>query len=1098
MFGSGKKLSLKQNSSVSLLTSAVLIISGLVAMPLVSNATAPVVTSISPTSIGVAGGTITITGTALTGDNVRVFVGGVEASSVVVASDTSVSFSAPSRYNAGFASSNSLSHSVTVVRDTLTSNNDVALSYTGVTSTPTVTAISPSTGTASGGTAITITGSNFLPGRTFVEIGGNPATSIVVDSQDTLRAVTPPTTSASDVSTEVVVRVLDESNGALVATNKPMFAYTITPEVTSVSPSSGTAAGGNVITITGKAFTSATAVRIDGVDVGSFTIVSSTSITATAPVRAAASRTVGRKAVTVEMDGGSLASGTAFYSYRPILIASAASGLPMVTMGSLASRTQAKPITRSTLAPFTVSGTDSTTGQSYTYVTDIAKSVSLRSQWGNEGHEAVNAIWPGKSNNLTGTISTTASYLTRSSLVNLRSSGSCVSDNSVSYGSPAQSFGTYCSVFGPEVYSEAFYGVAGQSLAFDWAAQDNGDDYEIYAYLVAVADATTIPTPSLANHTLLVHGSGKLQSFVTSSGDIADSGLYRFRFVNGSYDASGGKVLGSNMYIDPTITVGQANTISFTAIGDQIRTSAELSSNPTITQTISSSSGAAVVVTSASTNQCTVSTSHSGTTTTVTITLKAHGTCILNATQTASSGFAPAAQVSRAFDIKEAATAPTAPTILSVTPGAGQLAIAFNAPVRDGGAAITNYEYSLDGGSTWAAVSPSATTSPITVTGLLAGSVHQVRIRAVNGVAPGGAQSNVVAATVSSAGVSVLVPNPPAQDNPGQAAPTPAPVPTMQPSPSPRPNPIVRPIPSPPVLARPTPAPSSSPNPVLGPVVMPQLRAQPGVVFSESNPVPERVENVLSSPLAVPSSGSSGPELPAPGASISIAHENGQAVEVRLELTSEGNGFELSGDGWQVVLEALDDSQSPLRLDESGNLILNDDRVVQFSGTGFAPGSPVKVWLFSDPFSLGKVVTDAQGNFVGSSKLPSNVPVGEHTVQLNGLSKDGQVRSVALGVVVQPTALPSPPVGFDLSGLLNILWVLAFGVLIWFFILWRRRKKEDEEQGLVSPDSGFDDSAIFASEGYEPSQQFPNDSRRKIGAAAPPNRKRFTFRPKGA
>lgn len=103
MFGSGKKVSIKQNSSLSLFTSAILIFSGLIAIPLVSNATAPSVTSISPTSIGVAGGTITITGTALTGDNVRVYVGGVEASSVVVTSDTSVSFSAPSRYNPGFA-----------------------------------------------------------------------------------------------------------------------------------------------------------------------------------------------------------------------------------------------------------------------------------------------------------------------------------------------------------------------------------------------------------------------------------------------------------------------------------------------------------------------------------------------------------------------------------------------------------------------------------------------------------------------------------------------------------------------------------------------------------------------------------------------------------------------------------------------------------------------------------------------------------------------------------------------------------------------------------------------------------------------------------
>jgi hypothetical protein len=70
--------------------------------------------------------------------------------------------------------------------------------------------------------------------------------------------------------------------------------------------------------------------------------------------------------------------------------------------------------------------------------------------------------------------------------------------------------------------------------------------------------------------------------------------------------------------------------------------------------------------------------------------------------------------------------------------------------------------------------------------------------------------------------------------------------------------------------------------------------------------------------------------------------------------------------------------------------------------------------------------------------------------------------------------------------------------LFFFFILWRRRKKEEEEVATPITDSSED--LIFASETFEvqPTQQFPNDSRRKIGAAAPPNRKRFSFRPKGA
>jgi hypothetical protein len=178
---------------------------------------------------------------------------------------------------------------------------------------------------------------------------------------------------------------------------------------------------------------------------------------------------------------------------------------------------------------------------------------------------------------------------------------------------------------------------------------------------------------------------------------------------------------------------------------------------------------------------------------------------------------------------------------------------------------------------------------------------------------------------------------------------------------------------------------------------------------------------------------------------------------------------------------------------------LNAERVVQFSGTGFAPGSKIKVWLFSDPNELTTVTAGPDGTFTGSANLPMGIPAGQHTVQLNGLTKDGQVRSVALGVVVQPDLVVPPvaSVGFDLTGLLNFLWLLAAGVLIWFFIVWRRRKKKEEE-GEIPNNSGVEELPIFASEGFEPSQQFPNDSRRRIGAAAPPTRKRFTFKPKGA
>lgn len=72
-------------------------------------------------------------------------------------------------------------------------------------------------------------------------------------------------------------------------------------------------------------------------------------------------------------------------------------------------------------------------------------------------------------------------------------------------------------------------------------------------------------------------------------------------------------------------------------------------------------------------------------------------------------------------------------------PGDGEAVISFSAPA-DRGSAITDYEYSVDGG-TWS--SAGTATSPVTVAGLSNGDPHTIRVRAVNGVSAGSASSPV-------------------------------------------------------------------------------------------------------------------------------------------------------------------------------------------------------------------------------------------------------------------------------------------------------------------------------------------------------------------
>jgi len=86
-------------------------------------------------------------------------------------------------------------------------------------------------------------------------------------------------------------------------------AVPLPPTVSSINPSSGPAAGGTSVTITGTNFTGATAVTIGGTAATGFTVVNSTTITAVTPAG-----TAGTASVVVTTSGGSNAANT-LYTY---------------------------------------------------------------------------------------------------------------------------------------------------------------------------------------------------------------------------------------------------------------------------------------------------------------------------------------------------------------------------------------------------------------------------------------------------------------------------------------------------------------------------------------------------------------------------------------------------------------------------------------------------------------------------------------------------------------------------------------------------------------------------------------------------------------
>ena len=195
----------------------------------------PTVTSVSPSTGPVAGGTaVTITGTNFA-SGATVTFGGTAATNVVVTNSTTITATTPA-------------HAAGAVAVTVTNSNglsgNLANGFTYVAQ-PTVTGVSPSSGTTAGGTAVTITGTNFVAGAG-VTFGATAATNVVVVSSTTITATTP-AGSAGGVTVTVTV---SGQSGSLANG----YTYVVAPTVTSVSPNNGPAAGGTSVTITGTNF----------------------------------------------------------------------------------------------------------------------------------------------------------------------------------------------------------------------------------------------------------------------------------------------------------------------------------------------------------------------------------------------------------------------------------------------------------------------------------------------------------------------------------------------------------------------------------------------------------------------------------------------------------------------------------------------------------------------------------------------------------------------------------------------------------------------------------------------------------------------------
>lgn len=133
---------------------------------------------------------------------------------------------------------------------------------------------------------------------------------------------------------------------------------------------------------------------------------------------------------------------------------------------------------------------------------------------------------------------------------------------------------------------------------------------------------------------------------------------------------------------------------------------------------------------------------------------------------------------------------------------------------------------------------------------------------------------------------------------------------------------------------------------------------------------------------------------------------NNQSTGMQLNATVPGNDG--TNDNVIADLQAKSPSGDPLPLAPDGTFRMQRGLDAAVSGSGFKPGTPAQVWLFSTPVLLGTFTVDGNGAFVGTVPVPVTVGDGMHTLQLTGVTNANDVLSMAVGITVFSPPAPTP------------------------------------------------------------------------------------------
>lgn len=151
--------------------------------------------------------------------------------------------------------------------------------------TPVITGVTPVSGSTAGGAPIvTVAGSGFVPGATAISFGANAGTGVLCASATTCSVVPPAGSGTVDVKVTV-----GNQTGVLLGGYSYVIPAVVGPQVSSISPTAGSTAGGTVVTLNGVNFPTngSASVSFNGVAATFVTCTVSTLCTVDAPTAGA-------------------------------------------------------------------------------------------------------------------------------------------------------------------------------------------------------------------------------------------------------------------------------------------------------------------------------------------------------------------------------------------------------------------------------------------------------------------------------------------------------------------------------------------------------------------------------------------------------------------------------------------------------------------------------------------------------------------------------------------------------------------------------------------------------------------------------------------